>query len=107
MIQCDATLHGAGAVLAQNNDKGKELPIAYMSQKLNQANQNYSLTERECLAPVLPIKKYKSICRRLNIYCSHADHASLRRLINQSDLNGRLSRWALKFQGFDFNIVHR
>lgn len=35
------------------------------------------------------------------------DHASLQWLMRQSDLNGRLARWSLRLQGFDFSIEHR
>lgn len=35
------------------------------------------------------------------------DHASLRWLMNQPDLSGRLARWAIKLQGFPFEIEHR
>jgi len=35
------------------------------------------------------------------------DHASLRWLMTQQDLQERLARWALKLQGFNFSIEHR
>lgn len=35
------------------------------------------------------------------------DHMSLKWLMSQKDLTGRLARWSLKLQGFDFSIEHR
>lgn len=35
------------------------------------------------------------------------DHASLKWLMGQRDLCGRLARWILKLQGFNFSIEHR
>lgn len=35
------------------------------------------------------------------------DHASLKWLMSQKDLSGRLARWSLGFQAFDFDIEHR
>lgn len=34
------------------------------------------------------------------------DHASLKWLMSKKDLNGRLARWSLKLQPYDFVIVH-
>lgn len=40
-------------------DDGSERPIAFLSQKLNAAQRNYSVTELECLAAVLSVKKFR------------------------------------------------
>lgn len=36
-----------------------------------------------------------------------SDHASLQWLFNLKNLNGRLARWVLRMQQFDFKINHR
>lgn len=56
-VQCDASNFGIGAVLAQEDENGVEKPISYMSIKLNRAQRNYTVTELECLAVVVAIKK--------------------------------------------------
>ena len=35
------------------------------------------------------------------------DHSSLRWLINLKDLDGKLARWAVKLQAYDFEIEHQ
>lgn len=59
-LQCDAITYGIGAVLTQLGDDGHEWPITYMSQKLNKAQRNYSITELGCLAVILAIKKFRA-----------------------------------------------
>lgn len=50
VVQCDASKSGIGGVLYEIADNGREAPTAYMSQKLNDAQRNYSVTELECFA---------------------------------------------------------
>ena len=57
-IQCDASNVGVGAVLFQRDTEGNERPISFYSQKLSAAQSNYSVTEKECLAAVLAVKRF-------------------------------------------------
>lgn len=47
-IQCEASTAGVGSVIFELDDEKNELPLAFMSQKLNPAQMNYSVTELEC-----------------------------------------------------------
>lgn len=106
IIQCDASKLGVGAVLSQKNDEGIEVPIAYFSQKLNKAQSNYSVTELECLAAILSLKKFRAYVEGQE-FTIVTDHASLQWLMRQTDLSTRLARWSLKLQGYKFQIEHR
>lgn len=105
-IHCDASNTGIGTVLVQKTAEGEEVPIAFMSKKLNQAQRNYSVTEQECLAAMLSIKKFRAYVEG-HEFTVITDHASLKWLMSQTDLTSRLARWALKLQGFNFKIEHR
>ncbi|GFX44815.1 reverse ribonuclease integrase [Trichonephila clavipes] len=51
----DASGVGIGAVLQQN-----QKPIAFAFRTLNKAERNYTVTERECLAVIWALNKFKT-----------------------------------------------
>lgn len=104
-IQTDASDVGIGAVLTQG-DGVEERVVAYMSSKLTAAQRKYSTTERECLAVLEAIKKFRSYIEGSKFRVI-TDHASLLWLRNLRDPTSRLARWALKLQEFDFALMHR
>lgn len=105
-IQCDASLVGVGSVLFQLDGENNEKPIYFFSKKLSGAQRKYSVTELECLAAVLSVHKFRPFIEG-QAFKIFTDHMSLRWLMSQKDLSGRLARWSLKLQAFDFSIEHR
>ena len=67
-IHTDASKYQLGAVISQNNK-----PIAFYSRKLNDAQLNYTTTERELLAIVETLKEFRSILlgQRVIVYTDH------------------------------------
>jgi len=105
-IQCDACKDGIGGVLFQVDDDGAERPISFISQKLNAAQKNYSTTELECLAVIISIKRFRCYIEGYP-FKIYTDHASLQWLMTQKDLAGRLARWSMKLQPYDFSVAYR
>lgn len=104
-IETDASDYGMGAVLTQVQD-GEERVIAYMSAKLTAAQRKYHVTERECLAVITAIEKFRQYIEGVK-FTVISDHASLQWLQNLKDPAGRLARWALRLQAYDYEIKHR
>ncbi len=104
-IHCDASNYAIGVVLCQVIE-GKERVIGYYSRLLRDAEKRYDTTQKECLAVVWAVKKLRPYLYG-RPFIVKTDHASLKWLLNLKDHNGRLMRWALLLQDYDYVIVHR
>lgn len=104
-LQTDASAYGIGAVLTQQFDDGEKV-ICFLSRSLTRLERNYSTTERECLAVIWAVEKLRHYLEGTN-FTVVTDHASLLWLHKLKDPTGRLARWALRLQPFNFKIVHR
>lgn len=64
---------------------------------------NYSTTEKELLAVVIAVDKFRSylICSPIVVF---TDHAALKYLLTRQDTKARLIRWVLLLQEFDLII---
>ena len=100
----DASNEGIGATLGQIQD-GKEVAIAYADRDFNAAERNYSTTDREASAVVFGIRKFEPYLYGRK-FILHTDHRSLKWLMSISDPTGRLARWSLLLQQYDFEIKY-
>lgn len=107
-LACDASEAGAGAVLTQFIDN-KERPIAYYSSKFSDTQSRYTVSERECLAVILALEKFRHIIQGSPNLTIYTDHASLIWLNNfKLDHSGKIVRWAMRMQNFlPYTIKHR
>lgn len=105
-VHCDASRWGIGACLMQKDKEGNDHAICFFSKKLNSSQRNYSVTELECLAAVLAVEKFRPYIE-LHNFTIITDHIALKWLMSQKDLCGRLARWSLRLQRFQFAIEHR
>ncbi|XP_065854963.1 uncharacterized protein [Euphorbia lathyris] len=101
-IMCDASNYAIGAVLGQRMDKLPHV-IYYASRMLDNAQSNYSTTERELLAIVFALEKFCSYLIGTKVIV-FSDHAALRYLMKKKDAKPRLIRWILLLQEFDLEI---
>ena len=64
---------------------------------------NYTTTEKELLAIVFALDKFRPYLLGYKIIV-HSDHAVLRYLLNKANAKPRLIRWVLLLQEFDLEI---
>ncbi|KAM2294963.1 hypothetical protein ACFX1S_034816 [Malus domestica] len=101
-LMCDASDYALGAVLGQRKDK-RPHAIYYASRTLNDAQLNYSTTEKELLAVVFALDKFRSYLLGTKVII-YTDHAALKYLFTKKEAKPRLIRWMLLLQEFDIEI---
>ncbi|XP_074297168.1 uncharacterized protein LOC141627860 [Silene latifolia] len=101
-LMCDASDHALGAVLGQRKN-GKVHAIHYASKTLDDAQTNYSTTEKELLAVVFAMEKFRTYLVGAKVIV-FTDHVALRHLLIKKESKPRLIRWILLLQEFDMEI---
>ena len=101
-LQTDASNSGIGAVLMQKHD-GKLFPVCYASKKLSSAERNYSTIEKECLAIVWGFKRFHLYLYGVS-FVLQTDHEPLKYMNSAKFANGRLMRWAMFLQSYNFRV---
>lgn len=90
-----------GAVLSQDGH-----PCAFESKKLDPAELNYSVQDKETAAIVHALKKWRAFLlgKKTVVY---TDHRSLVHLATQKELNSRQRRWMDFLADFDLEIRYK
>ncbi|CAN6718906.1 unnamed protein product [Malus baccata var. baccata] len=101
-LMCDASDYAIGAVLGQRKNKQPHV-IYYASRTLNDAQLNYSTTEKELLDVVFALDKFRSYLLGTKVII-FTDHAALKYLLTKKEAKPRLIRWMLLLQEFDIEI---
>ena len=104
-ITTDASDTAIGIILSQIQ-KGKETTIAYGGRALTTPETRYNTTEKELAGVIYAIKRYRAY-----IYGTHfkifTDHQCLKYLRNIKNPQGRLARWILFLENYDFEIEYK
>ena len=101
-VMCDASDLAVGAVLGQRVE-GKPYLVYYVSKTLNKAQRNYTTTEKELLAVVYALDKFRSYLIGSDIVI-FTDHSALKYLLTKHNSKAQLIRWVLLLQEFNIQI---
>ena len=74
--------------------------VYYASKTLNEAQRNYTTTEKELLAIVYALDKFRAYLVG-SIIIIFTDHSVLKYLFTKQDAKARLIRWVLLLQEFN------
>ncbi|XP_021995301.2 uncharacterized protein LOC110892449 [Helianthus annuus] len=100
-VECDASGVGVGAVLTQ---LGR--PVAFYSEKFNDAKRRYSTYDKEFYAIIRALTHWQHylISRE---FILHSDHEALKYIQGQHKLQPRHAKWVEFLQIFNFSIRHK
>ena len=98
---CDVSDLAIGAVLGQRED-GKP-HLVYARKTLNETQRSYTTTEKELLAVVCALDKFRAYLVRSNIVI-FTDHSALKYFLTKQNAKARLIRLVLLLQKFNLQI---
>lgn len=101
VLECDASREGIGAVLSQ---EGR--PISYLSKALSPKNLGLSAYEKEMLAVVFAVQKWRPYLLGKHFKVI-TDHFSLKYMLEQRISTPMQQKWLTKLIGYDFEIIFR
>lgn len=104
VVQSDASDFAVGGVLLQEF-AGQLHPIAFYSRKLNSAERNYTVSEREMLGVVECVKSWSHYIGGSGATV-HTDHKSLEYFWQQPKMQGRQTRWMECLQQHHVDLLY-
>jgi len=103
----DASDVGLAAAIHHRFPDGKLRPVAFHSRKLNKAEKNYSVHDRELLAIVEMFRKFETWMQgskhEIKVW---SDHSALQHFMKSTKLKLRTAGWAETLGEYQFKIYH-
>ena len=103
-LHTDASLHATGAILTQG-DGPTERVIAYHSAKYKDAQQSYSIYDKELLSLIQALKLWRHYLHH-QPFVIHCDNSAVKAITTQSSLSQRQAQWIDLLAEYHFTIIH-
>lgn len=100
-IETDASGIGVGAVLTQGRH-----PVAFFSRALGPKHLQLATYERELLAIVAAIQRWKGYLLG-KPFVIKTDHQALKHLLEQKECNPTLKKWLSKLIGLQYTVQYQ
>ncbi|KAI0995291.1 Transposon Ty3-I Gag-Pol polyprotein [Podosphaera aphanis] len=108
IVEVDSSDWAHGGILSQFDDEGTLHPVAYFSGKLNPAQINYEIYDKELLAVVTAFEHWRpELQGTLEPISVVSDHKNLEYFMSTKTLNRRQARWSEFLPRFNFVITYR
>lgn len=104
IVHTDASGFAVGGVLQQDQGRGLQ-PVAYISQKMLDAETRYPVHEQELLAIIVALRKWRPYLYGTKFKLM-TDHKSLEYFKTQPLLSSRQARWIDTIAEYDFDIIY-
>lgn len=105
-ITTDASTVAIGYYLSFYDENNKERVVCYGGRNLHQNEKAWSTVELEALAIVEAIRQF-SVYLSNSKFTIHSDNVSMQWLNSIKNANGRLLRWSLLLQSYNFDVIHK
>ncbi|CAK1599216.1 unnamed protein product [Parnassius mnemosyne] len=104
-LQTDCSGVGMAGVLYQIDDNNEMRILGYHSKALKGPELNWSVTEQEFYAVISCLKKFETYLRGSKVIIL-TDHKALLFINNMKLFNGRVTRWILYIEQFNYEVQH-
>jgi hypothetical protein len=106
LVETDASDFAIGYACYQEDTQGVKHPVAFNGRKLQGAELNYPVHEKELLAIKEALRVYRHYIEGKRTVIL-TDHQSLRYMETNKNPSKRMARWIEEFQGHDLDIQYR
>ena len=106
ILSTDASATAISFILSQLDEEDRERVISYGGRALHAAEKKWGISDRETLAVVDGIKAYR-VYLSTKKFLVKTDHSAIQFIKKTKDPTGRLGRWAIFLQAYDFDVEYK